>query len=248
MKRNKGFITVEASVVVPLFLFFMLAVGRLAMLFLAEAHIHQSLAEAANDTARYCYLEKKLSSENQAEVLINLAILTKQFHTYLGDDRFVEHTVKNGKYGILLSIKQDPDNKKIFIARADFFADFGIPIFGKYYVRVTDVIKEKAFVGYERGENKDRYVYVTPNESVYHSRRSCSHLLLSVSQINELQKGGYTPCGFCGKEQPVSGKLYVAKTGNVYHCRADCSGLKRTVRRVHAEETGGLAPCQRCGR
>lgn len=245
---NKGYITVEASIVVPLFLFFMLAVGRLAMLLFAEAHIHQSLAEAANDTARYCYLEKKLSPDNQAGVLINLAVLIKQFHTYLGDDPYVEHTIKNGKTGIILSIKQDSGNEKIFIARADFFAGFEIPIFGKYYIRVTDVVKEKAFVGYERGENQDRYVYVTPNESVYHSRRSCSHLSLSISQINELQKGSYIPCGFCGKEQAVSGAFYVAKTGNVYHSRADCSGLKRTVRRVRLEEAGGLAPCQRCGR
>lgn len=248
MRKNKGFITVEASVVVPLFLFFMLAVGRIAMLLFAEAHIHQSLAEAANDTAGYCYLEKKLSQDTQAEVFINLAILTKQFRTYLGDDPYVEHTIKNGKNGVLLSISQEPNNKKIFIVKADFFAGFEIPIFGKYYVRVTDVIKGKAFVGYERGENKDRYVYVTPNESVYHSRRSCSHLTLSVSQIDEFRKGSYMPCGFCGKEQSASGKLYVAKTDNVYHSRADCSGLKRTVIRIRLDETGGLAPCQRCGR
>lgn len=248
MRKNKGYITVEACVVVPLFLFFMLAMGRLVMLLFAEAHIHQCLAEAANDTAQYCYLEQKLSADTDAEFLINLAILTKQFHTYLGNDPYVEHTIKNGKSGIILSIKQDSQNEKIFIAQADFFAGYQIPIFGNYYIKISSVIKKKAFVGYEKGENRERYVYVTPNESVYHSRRSCSHLSLSISQINEGQKGSYAACSFCGKEQTISGKSYVAKTGSVYHSRADCSGLKRTVRRVRIEEAGGLAPCQRCGK
>lgn len=248
IRINKGYITVEACVVVPLFLFFMLAVGRLVMLMFAEAHIHQSLAEAANYTAGYCYLEEKLSAGTQTEGLINLAILTKQFRTYLGDDPYVEQTIKNGKTGIILSIKHDADNKKIFTVKAVFFASIQIPVLGNYYVRMTDVIKEKAFIGYERGENKDRYVYVTPNESVYHSRRSCSHLSLSVSEIREGQKGDYSPCGFCGKDNSVSGKFYIAKTGNVYHSRSDCSGLKRTIRRVSIENVGGLGPCQRCGR
>lgn len=248
MKKNKGYTIVEASVIAPLFLFFMLAMGRLIMLLFAEAHIHQSLAEAANDTAQYCYLEEKLSPGGQAGVLINLAILTKQFQTYLGDDPYVEHTIKNGKTGILLSIKKDPNNEKVFIVQADFFAGYQIPVLGKYYIRLKDVIKKKAFVGYEKGENRNKYVYITPNESVYHSRRSCSHLSVSVSKVSSAQKGSYTPCGFCGDEQASSGTIYVAKTSNIYHCRADCSGLKRTVRRVQLEEVKGLGPCQRCSR
>lgn len=248
MKKNKGYITVEACVAVPLFLFFMLAVGRFSMLFFAEAHIHQSLAEAANDTAQYCYLERKLSSGEQAGVLINLAILTKQFHTYLGDDPYVEQTIKNGKAGIILSIKKDPYNEKIFNAQADFLMGCRIPLLGTYYIKIRDVVKKKAFVGYDKEENSRQYVYVTPNESVYHSRRSCSHLSLTVSRIHSGQKGSYTPCGFCGDKQEVSGYIYVAKTSNIYHCRVDCSGLKRTVRRVPFEEAGGLGPCQRCSK
>ena len=53
MRRQKGFITVEACMVVPLFLFFMLAMASVIMLLLAEAHIHQSLVEAAGYTAQY---------------------------------------------------------------------------------------------------------------------------------------------------------------------------------------------------
>lgn len=248
--RNKGSITVEACLVIPLFLFFMLAVGELVMLLFAEAHIHQSLAEAADYTAQYCYLEKKLSKEQfrQAEIVVNTAVLTKQFQSYLGEDFYVEKTIRNGKSGILLYIKKDIENDKIFVATADYLARIQIPLLGEYYLQVKDCIKQKAFIGYSKEEKGDIYVYVTPNQEVYHSRRSCSHLSVSTTTLGTENKGNYTACSFCGAQNNDSGSIYVSRTTNVYHYRADCSGLKRTVSRVKRSEVGGLGPCQRCGR
>lgn len=250
LRKNRGSVAVEACLVVPLFLFFVLAVGELMMLLLAEARIHQSLVEAADYTAQYCYLENKLleNTESGADAIINTAILTKQFHTCLGDDFYVEKIIQNGKNGIFLSIKSDTKNKKVFSVKAVSFARVSIPVLGDYYLKLFDVVKKKAFVGYdENEEEQDIYVYVTPNQEVYHMNRSCSHLSVSFQEKNELQKGNYTSCSFCGKDKE-SGSIYVSKTTNVYHTRKDCSGLKRTVLRVKLEEVGNLSPCQRCGR
>lgn len=250
VRRNSGSVVVEACLIIPFFLFFVLAVGELLMLLLAEARIHQSLMEAADYTAQYCYLENKLleNTENQASAIVNTVILTKQFHTYLGDDFYVEKTIQNGKYGILLSIQADTKNKKIFTVKADCYADINIPVLGNYYLKLSDVVKKKAFVGYDQNEEEQEiYVYVTPNQEVYHMSRSCSHLSVSVQEKEEWQKGNYTPCSFCGNAQGT-GSIYVSKTTNVYHSRRDCSGLKRTVIRVKQKEVGNLSPCQRCGR
>ena len=248
MDKNRGYAVVEACLVVPVFLFFMLALGSLAMSFLAEAHIHQSLAEAADDTALYCYLENKMPSGADTGFLMDITILTKQFHSYLGADPFVRLAVKGKEAGIIISIKPDLKNKKIFTACADFWVGYKLPLFGRQYVHTTVQIKKKAFVGYEPGENTERYVYVTPNEAVYHLHRGCSYLSVSVRQIRETQKSGYAPCSFCGRQEADAGKIYVARTGDVYHNRADCSGLKRTVRRIALTEAAGLRPCQRCGK
>ena len=248
MRKNRGYATVEACLIVPLFLFFMLAVGDLAMALLAEAHIHQSLAEAADDTAVYAYLADSASAKDCFGTLADIATLTKQFHTYLGKDANIQRVVKNGVTGIILSIIPDRQNKKIFIARTDFWIGFHLPVLGRYYIRRTLEIKKKTFTGYGAEEDTEKYVYITPNESVYHVHRSCSHLSLSISEIREGQKGSYQPCSFCGNEKTDRRTLYVSKTGNVYHSRRNCSGLKRTVRRAALSKLPGLTACQRCGR
>lgn len=248
-RRNSGYITVEACLVVPLFLFFMLSISGIFMLLMAEAHIHQSLAEAAGYTAQYSYLEKRLSEnrEENLENIIDLTILAKQFKTYLGDDFYVEKMISNGKNGIILTVAKDKNNKKIFIAKARYQAGINIPFLGEFRISLSNEIRQKAFLGYSREEKSDQYVYVTPEQSVYHTKRSCTHLSLSVQKRNSNQKGNYAPCGFCGKSSNDKGSIYVARTGNVYHYRAECSGLKRTVKRIKIEEAAGLGPCSRCG-
>lgn len=249
-EENKGYITVECSIVVPLFLFFMLSLSGIFMLLMAEAHIHQSLAEAAGYTAQYSYLENKLlehSGEN-VENLVDLVVLTKQFNTYLGDDFYVEKVISNGKNGIFLTITKDKENKKIFIAKARYYVKIEIPILGDFRLLLSNEIKQKAFLGYSKEEKSDVYVYVTPEQSVYHTSRSCTHLSLDIQKKSNKQKGNYAPCGFCGKAGKNEGSIYVARTGNVYHYREMCSGLKRTVTRVKLEDVVGLGPCSRCGK
>lgn len=249
-EENKGYITVECSLVVPLFLFFMLSLSGIFMLLIAEAHIHQSLAEAAGYTAQYSYLEKKLleNGGESAEFVVNQLILAKQFKTYLGDDAYVEKVILNGKNGILLTITKDKKNEKIFMAKARYYAKLEIPILGVYKLPLSSEIKQKAFLGYSKEEKSDIYVYVTPEQSVYHTSRSCTHLSLDIQKKSSKQKGNYKPCGFCGKALNERQSIYVARTGNVYHYRKACSGLKRTVTRIKIEEVAGLGPCLRCGR
>lgn len=248
--QNRGSVTVEACLVVPLFLFFMLAIADFIMLLFAEAHIHQCLADAADYTAQYAYLEKKLLGKagNQNDSILSTAILTKQFYTYLGEDSDVEKIVQNGKQGILLSIKVNKENEKIFTAKAGYFVNIHIPLFGKYHMKVSNSVKQKAFLGYGREEKGDTYVYVTPNQAVYHMHRTCSHLSVKVKEMNISQKDNYIPCSFCGKNKNTGNRIYVSETGNVFHYRRECSGLKRTVNRVKLKEVKSLGPCQRCSR
>ncbi len=248
--QNRGSVTVEACLVVPLFLFFMLAIADFIMLLFAEAHIHQSLAEAADYTAQYAYLEKKLLGEtgNQTRSILNTAVLTKQFYIYLGEDANVEKIIQNGKYGILLSIEVNQENEKVFTARAGYFVNIHIPLLGSYHMKVSDSIKQKAFLGYGREEKIDTYVYITPNQEVYHRHRACSHLSVKVKEISISSKDNYTPCTFCGRDKNAGNKIYVSETGRVFHYRRECSGLKRTVNRVKLNEVKGLGACQRCSR
>lgn len=250
--KNRGSVTVEASIAVPIFLFFVLSMVRISMLLLAEAHIHQSLAEAAEYTAQYGYLEKKLAEEKgigeegALSMVVNEAVLIKQFHSCLGEDFYVEQSLLSGNKGIILTLHTNRDNPKRFTARADYMAIFSVPVFGKATIPISNEIEKKVYVGYSKEESNDCYVYVTPNQAVYHIRRNCTHLQLSVTEISSSQKGSYTPCSFCGKEE--KGTIYVARTSHIYHGNRNCLGLKRTVGRVRLSEVIGKGACSRCGR
>lgn len=249
-KVNKGSAVVEACLVVPMFLFFMLSIAGIYMLLMAEVHIHQSLAEAADYTAQYCYLESRVS-EGQADgikKIIHSGMLSKRFRTCLGEDFYVERMVLNGAEGVLLTISADKKNPKIFIAKAEYFVKIKIPVLGEFHAVLSNQIKQKAFLGYTKAEESETYVYITPNQEVYHTRRSCTHLVFQVRKLRSERRADYKPCGFCGRYAGSGKSIYVARTGDVYHGNADCIGLKRTVKRVRLIEAGGLGPCQRCGR
>ena len=260
MKENRGYITVEASLVVPLFLFFMLAMSGIFMVLMAEAHVHQSLAAATDYITEYCYLEQKLLSQKEekktskdkefvnVDNLIDAVILKQQLSKYIGDDFYVEKVISGGKSGILVQVQSDKSNSKIMIATASYQAKVVLPLLGTYSINLSNQIKQKAFVGFTEEEynNSDYFVYVTPNREAYHMRRDCTHLVLDVSAVSSNRKGNYEPCFYCGIKK--CGKtIYIAKHGEVYHNQRGCVGLKRTVRRVKLSSVEGIGACERCG-
>ncbi|MDO5154362.1 MAG: pilus assembly protein [Eubacteriales bacterium] len=253
--KNRGMITIEACFVVPLFLFFMLSVAGIYMVLLADAHIHQSLAEAAGEVAQYAYLEDcyRKQSKSSVQNLVNMAMLNQKFRNYLGEDLFVEKVVKSGKNGIVVTAKQDQKNAKIFVAKARYLICVQVPFLGKKVFYRENEMKQKNFVGYSKEESsgygdENTYVYVTPEQSVYHTKRSCTHLELTIHSESAHNKSHYVPCHFCARKRGSGNEIYVSKTNNIYHCNRACSGLKRTIMRVKKTEIGGLNVCSRCGK
>lgn len=254
-RKNKGYITIEASLIVPLFLFFMLAMAEIYMILIAESHIHQALAAATDDVAQHCYLEKILSgqSENEnslvdIEKLVNTAFVIRQFQEYLGEDIYIDQVISGGKNGIVISVKKDKQNAKIMLIKAMYQAKLNLPLLGTYSITLSNLIKQKAFVGFSEEESinsEDYYVFVTPNQEAYHLRRDCTHLVLDVRAVRSKQTEGYAPCYYCGKTEEDT-LIYIAKNGEVYHRKKDCIGLKRTVRRVKLSKVKGLGACKRC--
>ncbi len=274
-EKNIGSVTVEACLIVPLFLFFMLANADIFMFFMAEAHIHQSLAEAAGYVAQYAYLEERIKmhgaggaidnnqqdlektngnlasqkEESFPKTLVRSTMLIKKFREYLGNDIFVEKMIAGGKNGIVLSIKTDTDNPKIFLVKARYRGVFYVPLLGTMTISHSNQVKQKAFLGYSKEEwEMDTYVYVTPEQSVYHLRRSCTHLALSIHSVASSRRRNYVPCSFCEKKSSSNGMIYLTRTTNVYHNDRGCSGLKRSVKRVKKSQVKGLGPCLRCGK
>lgn len=240
MGKNQGSATLEASIIIPLFLFFMLALGQIGMLLMAQAHIYQSLAEAAAHVAGEIY--------NLDNCDVVLQLLPLQFRKYLGDDFFVDRTVAGGGSGIVIHVTRDQENPKIFYAKADYGVRLSVPVLSTKVLLLHEEIKQKCFLGYSKEEKSEDYVYITPNQEVYHLKRSCSHLSLQISRKSSVGVKVYEPCRFCGKKENDKGAIYIGKEKKTFHYRRDCSGLKRTVIRVKKSEVHGRPACLRCGR
>ena len=134
-----------------------------------------------------------------------------------------------------------------------------VPLLGYKGTMIVNCCYMRAWTGYDaersadQENQEDRYVFLTENGSVYHTRESCTHLTLSIEltskeQVHELRNedgGRYLPCEKCGGDG--SSLVYVTREGDRYHNTITCSGLKRSIRRVTLSEAVGLPACGRCG-
>ncbi|MCL2253028.1 MAG: pilus assembly protein [Lachnospiraceae bacterium] len=132
--------------------------------------------------------------------------------------------------------------------------DFGrLRVVQKYYGHV--------WVGFDLSRNTDsnyndkEYVYIALTGTVFHMSMNCSHLKLSVinvdgrtiSSLRNDSGAKYYRCERCPTES--GDVLYVTSFGTRYHSDVNCSGLKRTVSIVSMEEavSRGYRGCSRCG-
>lgn len=132
------------------------------------------------------------------------------------------------------------------------------------YFKVKDVqliqrIKVKKFTGWEEDDQgeyeEERWVYVTKYGQVYHTRRDCRHLKITIqkgllSEIGQQRNCNgqrYKPCEYCGKKTGTW--IYYTPQGTSYHSSTKCSGLIRDVRRITISDAKkkGYRPCQDCG-
>ncbi len=70
-----------------------------------------------------------------------------------------------------------------------------------------------------------------------------------VDTLRNQSGGKYKACESCMGEQSAADYsfVYITPYGARYHRTKDCSGLRRTVRRVLRSAVPGLPPCSKCG-
>ncbi len=108
----------------------------------------------------------------------------------------------------------------------------------------------------ESPEENEDIVYITETGTVYHLTKECTHLALSVSEVNYEQidtlrndsGGRYKKCSLCGNSGAAGQKtIFITNTGDRYHWNLNCSGLKRTIIAIPISEAGDRSLCTRCG-
>lgn len=195
-------------------------------------------------------------------MLLSMIDMTR---TYMREEeKLYEQTRKAAVYGAIGSaaVKSSGDDT------VEFYKPYTVmpAIQGLGFRRFLVVNHCKAHIwnGYDNSaaflaKDDPEYVYVTEQGSVYHRKRSCQFLNVTVRSVSAGQVGAqrsedgskYYPCpkctrGLTKKELPQY-TLYVASYGTRYHIRLTCPNLKRTVYVVPYSQVKGKPACSECG-
>lgn len=271
-KRMPAGMTIEAGIVLPLFLFFFLNLGCAMEMIRLHGNLQLALWQVGSMLSVYGYaLDSGELPENGAsedswwkELAGNAvsAIYVKRKMVDSAGETYLNHSpLTGGADGLQLwesRIFGAEDDIDILVTYSvsPWSSLIGFPSFrmsNRYYAHIWNGYQLSG--GSENGEEV-RTVYIAETGTVYHLRRDCTHLQLSVSQVGaggidaaRNQYGSrYRPCEKCaGGNTPAV--LYITGEGDRYHYSQECSGLKRTVFSMTLEEAleAGYRSCSRCG-
>lgn len=246
---NQGSTSVEAMLVLPLFLFSMLAFIYICNMLAVKSIIYEAAIQTAEYMAEYAYLAEQYPEEADCG---NDIIADLKFQEYLDDGEKVEQFVINGISGVSFYGSAFPDEEGYIVLHVRYDLSVNIPFICNFSEACEERIRQKAYLGYRNSSEADgvteddKYVYIAENGTVYHSGRSCSYLapeIYAASRESAVGKG-YLSCEYCGAS--AGSTVYVTQEGERYHSVYTCSRIRRTVYRKKLNEVGGMPQCQRC--
>lgn len=230
----RGSLTLEASMIVPLFLFFCVTLTSLLEQYRTYSILTTAVQQVGNS----------LSVEDQMELpgLIQGQIQNEAERNPAQNLQVRDFNCLSGKYAYTLYYKEEPLMNLWGIKTAERGISYGGHLWIGYDVELSDP------------RDGEIYVFVTPTGVVYHRSRNCTHLKLSVSstpasvmaELKNEQGEHYRPCERCHAK--LEGMLYITGEGNRYHGDISCSSLRRSVRSLSLSQAQFLyGPCSRCG-
>lgn len=248
---EEGAMTLEASLIVPVFLMVLLMLTSAGEIFMIHQQISHGVCEAAKRAAvnEYRMRQKKKTSGSSSGFSTKATFLASVNRKFLSRSALV-----GGSKAVAAACHLTLTSKGEYIVSVRYYIRKKIPFLSTYSAAFEQRSRQKAMTGYvpDGDELKEGYVYITPHEAVYHKSLSCTHLSLDISVDEDVQKyinkeTHYKACDKCTRyHQGNISCVYVAKEGESYHTDISCSGLKRTVKQVDLSTLKGMKPCQRC--
>jgi len=259
-------ITVEASIALPLFIFFFVNIMTMFNILKMQCDMEAALHQTGNEVALYAYDERFAEEIAGAEDsglstvtgALSIFYIQSKIEQYLRGE-IDKSCVTGGSSGLSYINSRVMMGNDIIDIVVDYkvhplislvgFKDF--PVESRYYAH--------AWTGYDisgMGETsqEEEMVYVTEHGEVYHRDINCKHLKLTVRTIGYESLGGvrnadgskYYPCEYCGKDI-AGGNVFITDYGNRYHSSVNCAGLKRKIYTIPISEVDGRPACSSCG-
>lgn len=271
----QGSMTVEAALVLPLFIFFFCNIlGFLDMIRL-QCVMFAAVRETGTAICEYAYFldtaevsVEDVDADNAdmpdgiSSLILSETYVRSRVMAYLGEDYLRESPIKGDSISFLQSGIMNGDDDVAIVA--DYLVEPFVPVMAPSSFAMQTRFVGHAWVGYgiednnRGGDNEDEedpLVYITPTGTVYHISSDCTYLKPRIRQTNSSEiadkRSGdgscYYPCESC-RPRKTSGTLYYTTEGNRYHSSPSCSKLKRTIRTVHRSDVENERHvCSKCG-
>lgn len=260
--RRKGSLTLEMAMVLPLFLFAMLAMLQFATVESASSALLAGAQDTAKEMAAYACIQNMGITEKEgvpAELLkggLSAGYARGQIQKKSGVKK------ETGSFSLVQSAFTDSE---ILDLVGNFQPAHTWSVLPVKKVKSIFRARVRAWTGRtgnssgnsEEAEEKqqdEEQVYVTETGNVYHMDPECTHIRLSIKNVSKNQLKGlrnvnggkYHACEKC--KGGNGSQVYISPYGDKYHSSLNCSGLKRTVNTVPLSEVKNWKPCSKCGK
>ena len=272
-KKVTAGMTVEAALVLPLFLFFFINLGSSIEMIRLHGNLQMGLWNVGNKMCVYGSMAdgegKREVSGELADVALTYSYVKNQMVAYCGKEYLDNSPLTEGAAGlqfwesrVTAQKIQTPEDTIDILMTYEVGPWLKIPYVKPF--RMSNRYYGRLWTGYgiaQDGQQRSDQdmVYVTENREVYHESMECTHLKLSIQLIhmenlatarNQYDRR-YTACSKCAKKGfPKNSEIYICDEGDYYHYNKNCPGLTRiisTITRQQAREEN-LRPCSRCGK
>lgn len=248
-KKLSASMTVEATLLIPLVLFFFLhLMGYIEMLRL-HGKMSFALWECGNGLTVFCAMPQEVNAQIP-DIAVSYLYVGNRLKGLLGKEYLERSPMVKGENGLnLLAAKYEGDCVDIGLT---YQVEPPITLFPFPYMRMVNRYFAHDWSGYEAQKDL-RYVYVTLYGEVWHASAECTHIFITVQEadkydiffLRNANGGKYYPCERC-KKAPLTETVYFTDQGDRYHRDQNCGALTRYVSAVIWQESIPFRPCSRC--
>ena len=260
---QKGSLTLEMAIVLPLFLFAMLAILQFATVENASSALLAGAQDTAKEMAAYAYIQSMGTADKAG---VSSELLKGGLSAGYARSQIRQKSGIGKDTGTFSLLQSRFTGSEILDLAGTFQPTHTWTILPVKKVKSIFRARVRAWTGRTGGgagegedaeeetDEEEEEVYVTETGTVYHKDPDCTHIRLSIRSVSKNQLKGirnvnggkYHACERC---RGGSGdKVYVSPYGDKYHSSLNCSGLKRTVNKVSLSEAEKLRPCSKCGK
>nr|WP_314463992.1 hypothetical protein [uncultured Clostridium sp.] len=266
LKASSASLTIEAAMVLPLFLFAVIILMMPMKLLNDGRRVQTALEITGEELSQYVSALKELGKGEDLNAA-GVNELPDVFLSGITEQGILLYArMKMGRYDVYecidsvsfshSSILKDKETIDLVM---DYRIRLPFSVLGLKSIKMTARCCRRAWIGNtllnnEESGHSEEMVYVGRDSTRYHKKRTCHYIYNYIKAVNKkdfesirnINGGKYKPCSRCASQSEEGSMVYIMPSGEKYHSNKDCSAITAYVRLVPLSEVAHLGACSYC--